>query len=98
MSVAKEVMQGQGVFLTGELRSVFAGRSYTDRDGNERTPYKVKVLAGDSMITVEYSDEGRAKEALRGVEVGGTVTLPVWVDGPWNAETRKRESVYFRGK
>ena len=91
-------VNAQGVFLTGEFISVYAKRSYQDREGNTRTPYAVKLLVGNSVLDIEYDDEQLAGAAIKGAMKGDSVTLSVFAQGAWNNETRRREPVFFRGR
>lgn len=88
----------QGVFLTGEFVAVSPGKAWTDRESNEHQPYRVRLLVGESVLTVEYDDEASAGAAVQGKMKGDTVTCRVFVQGPFDSETRRRGPVFFRGR
>jgi hypothetical protein len=79
MASGAEEAQRHGVFLVGILEGQRPGRTYKDRDGNERTRHELGVRVGDDVVAVSYADQSSAEKALaesNGV-AGETVTLLV---------------------
>jgi hypothetical protein len=91
-------VSGQGVFLAGELFSVAPSKPYTKRDGTRVEPFTVAVAVGASLIRVEYETEGEATAAIRGAMKGDQVVIPVWVNGPWDADRGRSAPVSYRGR
>lgn len=97
-STASQVAQGQGVFLTGEFFSIGEPREpYTDRRGIEHHPVSVTLAVNGNPVRVEM-ELGQAQDLVSSTLRGDVVTLPVFVDGPWDEGTRRFGSVRFRAK
>jgi hypothetical protein len=67
-----------GFYLVGELRSL-APKTFRKRDGTEGSSVEAKVLTGDVMRSVEFTDEASARAALRGASPGADVSFRVVV-------------------
>lgn len=78
MSQATDIKTRQGVFLTGEFLSVNE-REWTDREGNTRLSYNVKLLVGDTVMTVGYRAEEDVQAAIGAAVRGDTITVGVYV-------------------
>jgi len=64
--------------MSGEFLSLRPGKAWTGRDGEQRTPWIVRVLVGDYTYQVEYRDEESATAAVAGLDRGDAVDLPVY--------------------
>lgn len=72
--------QPEGLQLTGEYRRAWKEDDRTGDDGKVYAGrYKVRLLANDRTIDVEYRDEQSALDALNGAERGDVLTIPVGV-------------------
>ncbi len=77
-----ETMQAEGLQLTGEYRRAWKEDDRTATDGTGKVyagRFKIRLLANDRTIDVEYRDEDSASHALGGAERGDVVTVPVGV-------------------
>lgn len=92
-----------GLFLRGGFLSLEAGRPYTAKSGEERTPGRLKVLVGSGTMTVEYRSVEAAREALAGWGVTVpeklmAVEVAVYASGPWDAAQNRRGRVFLQGR
>jgi len=97
-STAEAVITGQGVFLAGEVFSVDQGKPYKKRDGTDVEPTVVAVAVGSQLIRIDYESEALAQDALGGAVKGDYVVLPVFANGPWDAERGRSAPVSFRAR
>ncbi len=77
-----DTMQAEGLQLTGEYRRAWKEADQTATDGTGKVypgRFKVRFLANDRTMDVEYREEQTALDALRGAERGDVVTVPVGV-------------------
>lgn len=80
MTVATE--QAEGLTLTGEYRRAWQEEDRTAADGKTYPGrFKVRVLANDRTVDVEFKNEGTALSILGGEEPqrGELVSIPVGV-------------------
>jgi hypothetical protein len=91
-SEAQAVQAGQGMFVTGEFRSLKEGRVREGKNGGkDRTPVLVKVLSDDIVHTVEYWDRAAVEGTLAAAaEPGDVITLPIYARAAG-------DRVYLRG-
>lgn len=94
---APQGRERQGFYITGSLVAVKAGREYTTRAGEIRTPGLVVLLVGEATYKVEYPTVADAQAAVEAIAPMETCTLAVFVRGSWNPEARRRGPVSLSG-
>ena len=70
--------EAQGLYLSGSFLAVKPGKPWETKDGTERDPFVVSVLAGERVYQVEYQDEASAVAAVAETERGEPVSLRVF--------------------
>jgi hypothetical protein len=62
MKVATQMESGH--YLVGELIGHAPGKEWNDRSGNKRQPYEVKLLVGQSVLSIQYRSLADAESVL----------------------------------
>lgn len=97
-AVAMSAAKGQGLFLTGQLLSAEAGKTYFSPAKNEDvTPGVVKLLVGDASFVVEYRSLAEAMDAVGPASRFDTVTIAVYAQGSWDPAAKRRGRASFQG-
>jgi hypothetical protein len=96
-SVAAAVAVGQGVFVTGELIS-YGERDEWKAPSGDVIPasWECRLLVNDSIVKIRFRDESDLLAAVGEAVRGDSVTLPVFVSGAYDPESRSRGAVSFR--
>lgn len=68
----------QGFFVRGAFLAVVPGRERTFEDGEKRTPGLIKLLVGDSPVTVECWDMEAAERLATGLDRMDAIALRVY--------------------
>lgn len=99
---AERVIAGilfDGAWLRGQFIDITASRPYNDRAGVEHIPGRLSVLVGSQAIGIEFGTVAEAQASVpAGVVKLDTVLIPVFVQGGWDNESRRRGPVFYRGR
>ena len=68
----------QGLLMVGEFRAVKPGRRWSGKDGVERTPFNVVLIARDETRRIEYRDEASAVAAVGTTKRGEELVVGVF--------------------
>lgn len=79
-----------GVYLVGELIGIEQSREFKGRDGDMHLSRpKVRLLVGTRLEVVPFKDEAALRAVLNGAKDRDIVTLPVYLNGPYDEATRR---------
>jgi hypothetical protein len=89
--------------LGGEFLAAYAGKTFESKDGSHHEPWKVQLLTSSGQMTVEYDSREEALGAVGAADGEFPIrltrlTLPVYVQGGWDAAAGKRGPVFLRGR
>jgi len=86
-----------GLTITAQFFSATDKPPYKRNDGQEVRPCLL-ILVGPAgeQYRIEFDSRQELEAAIGVPELGGSVTVPVYANGAWDPETRRRGQVFYR--